>query len=279
MHLPLAALLILLSGTTSLTPLKGFDLPTAMRALFGNYDPATGSSTYDVPQSNQIDLASFHRGDKIAVRPFWIGITSENGTRKVVLLFYSVPLEEFQSAPAGQRRFDCHACVPLVGAAVFLHTGGQWAVESSRTAVSRAGGWGQPPGRVRIINIGPRHIGIEMIDSDSSQGQTTETVRLLIPWREKINEALSRTIADDDKGICGDHDSLPCYANRVRLKFVPGANPDYYDLTLTRSGTDMTEGAKPRIKLVHGLEKLYFKDGSYVMTEKHGDTAPWWQDP
>lgn len=261
--------------STKLNAPSGFDVSSAMSTLFGNYDAGKQLSYYDVPKSAVIDLhgSSFERGDDIEVRPFWIASTKEGDTRRVILLTYAVPsTKDYAPAFEGDEPFSCHACAPLIGAAVLVESEPGWKVESSRTAVTQSGGWGRPPDSVRIVHVGPRRIGIEITDTDTGQGQTTSSKTLLVPWEGKINEALVRVVRDDDKGMCGK-DSLPCYSNRKKPVFVSGTNPDYYDVVLTLSGTDITESDPIIRKHVHGTERLQFRNGTYETESKQGDTT------
>lgn len=260
-------------GTLAAPP--EFDIPTAMAALFGNYDASRRVSFYDVPQTTVIDLygSSFELGDDIDVRPFWISSIQEDHTRKAVLLTYAVPsAKDHPPAFDGDEPFSCHACAPLIGAAIFVKSANGWEVDSSRAVATRAGGWGRPPEAIRIVRIGPQRLGVEIRDADTGQGETTSSTTLLVPWKGKINEALVRSIADDDKGMCGK-ESLPCYSNRKRMNFVSGKDPEYYDIVLTLSGTDLSDSDPITRKDVRGTERLEFASGFYRTEFKQGDTT------
>jgi hypothetical protein len=252
---------------------SGFDLPAAMQSLFDNYNAESKSSKYDVPQTTLFDLdhSGFERGDDIIVRPFWISSIEELRRRKVVLLAYAVPdVQNYEPLFEGDSPFSCHVCAPLIGAFIFSHEEGQWRVENSRTVVTQAGGWGKPPEDVRIVKIGPNRIAISIRDNFLAQGQTTTIDRLLIPWKGKVNEALARVVADDDKGMCGkEKPAQPCYANSRSLRFLSGSNPDYYDLVLTLSGTDIARNGAS-VKPVRGIEKLSLKEGIYKTVSSTG---------
>src|ERR1700721_3284056 len=64
----------------------GFDIPAAMRSLFGNYEPKTDSSRYNIPQSTIYSLkgSSFEIGDDILVRPLGASTAIDDGNGKVV---------------------------------------------------------------------------------------------------------------------------------------------------------------------------------------------------
>lgn len=237
-----------------------------MRTLFGNFDPATQSSVYDVPQTTIVDLGGFERGDEIRLRTWMVLQATEAGVPKTILLTYAIPLRD--------QTFDCHACRPLIGAAVFEKSDHEWKVENSRTVASVAGSFGQPPEFARIVNIGPKKIAIEITDGDEGQGQTTTVKTLLVPWEGKVNETIERVIADDNKGSeCGDPNTLPCYEYHRQMKFVPGTNAEYYDVVVDLSGTDITDSEPFRLVKVNATERLEFKTGKYVRLFKKGDTT------
>jgi len=253
-----------------------FDVPAAMRTLFGNFDPKTESSDYDVPQTTVLDLtgSDFKVGDDIVVQPLRTLEAIENGKRKVILLTFAVPKESFGPSPDYLDRFQCHACAPLIGAAVFVRGDAGWSVESSRTVVARGGGFGHPPTEFRIVAVGPHRIGIEMTYGDIGQGEESISKVIMVPWDGKVDMALRYIAANNNKGACGaDADGMPCFSNHRRLEFVVDANRDYYEILLRLSGTDMTEAEPYRSKAVRGWERFTFKDGAYMMTKRVGDTT------
>ena len=134
------------------------------------------------------------------------------------------------------------------------------------------GGWGQPPESYRAVRIGPRRVGIEITHGETGQGETISFTSLLVPWDGKVNRALARVVSDDDKGGCGK-DLLPCYANHKKLEFVPGKDPDYYDVVLTLRGTDITAKERTVTKRMHGTERLEFVNGGYRTVSKQGDVT------
>lgn len=253
----------------------GFDLPAAMSLLFGNYNAMTSTSSYTIPQTTALDLKGsfFKIGDKTIVRPSWVSSVEEGGKRKIVVLTYAVPDQE-PITPSNETpdSFDCPPCSPLMGVAIFVHDRDAWKIESSNTMVSPLGGFGQPLKYVKIVKIGLHRIGIEFFDGSIGQGETTLSKWLLVPWKNGVNIALTRVISDDNRGGCGKYaGGLPCYANKRSLVFIPGSNPEYYDIVLTLTGTDLSDGKPLRLKKVNGFEKLSFIDGIYKTVQKTGD--------
>lgn len=140
----------------------GFDLKEAMNALFGNFDPKTGSSHSSISQATASRLQDswFKNGDEIIVRPLRILEAQEDGKHKSILVTFSVP----------KVNFDCHACRPFIGVVVFVRNGDRWEVESRGDMITYSGGFGEPSRDFRVVHVGPGRIGIQMTDSDEGQG-------------------------------------------------------------------------------------------------------------
>jgi len=67
----------------------------------------------------------------------------DNGIKKFLLLTKSIPV----GAP-----FGCHACAPLIGAAIFSKKNNFWKVESQNKFLLYAGEYGQAPLAKLILN-------------------------------------------------------------------------------------------------------------------------------
>jgi hypothetical protein len=253
-----------------------FDVSSAMTALFDNFNQTLGYSTYDVPQSTTVDLhgSSFERGDDVAVYPYWAASGVDNGKEKVFLLTYAVPIgENGRVGFEGDLPFECHACWVLVGAAVFVKTENEWHVESSRTAVTGGGGWGEPPAKAELVHVGPRRLGIEIIDENGGGGETTAEAKLVIPWGGKVNEALATPILEEAEGACGPNPNkeVQCAAYKRKLEFIPGKNPDYYDVLLSLRGFGEESERSRRPRRLRGSERLEFVGGVYEKLYRVGD--------
>ena len=138
----------------------------------------------------------------------------------------------------------------------------------------RGGGFGYPPNIFQIIYIGPHRIGIEVINYYTGQGETSEGIAILIPWKGKINEALIAMRSDENSDGCGkDADNFPCYSNKTTMALVPGENSEYFDIVLKRSGTDVTDHEPYKAKPIHGYERLSLADGYYKIVQQAGVSA------
>lgn len=246
-----------------LTLPDGFGLAEAMSRLYGNYDAAksvsTASTPPDVPQPSSYFGSSSH----IRVRSFFATTVDEKGEKRLFLLTYGTPAEEHLD-------FGCHACAPLVSAFEFSFYKGQWTLTASCKNPLVFGQWGFPPD-ASVLKIGPGSWAVKFEDHYSGQGETTIAIALFVPWNGAFDPALKRWMGDDDAGTCAPG-LLPCYANHKDMKFVAGPDPNYFDVLLTLSGTEMTGEMPFRIRSVSGVERLRFENGKYKSLFRSGDT-------
>lgn len=231
-----------------------FDLANAMKSIYGNFDEAAKTSVFIVPEDFPHHF--FEQGDRAVASAFFIAKGRDSGAEKMFLVIDAVlPMPTY---------FKCHACAPLIGAAVFVKSGGAWRIESSSTAILVDGNSGYPPD-ARLIEIGPQRMGIELKDTYVGQGSTTTFIAMLIPWHGEIRDAIEVIIGDDDLGEC--RKGVDCYKTRRQVRLVRGANPDYDDVVVTTSGTERDEkrGAVVRVR---GVETWRFSEGKYLREGK-----------
>ncbi len=180
----------------------GFDLAFAMNALYGDYDAANGTSTSAATVSGP-EFMNFPAGQKITVKPFFAAASSITG--EVFIATYSVP---------ATGEFDCHACAPLLGLAVFQKSGTTWKIEASEKPDIIFGQYGNPP-TAQLFQFGERHIGIQLNNTDGGQGVLDTLVMLLVSWNGGFSQAWSGLVSSDDSMYCGR-------ANNVALLRLQG---------------------------------------------------------
>jgi hypothetical protein len=236
-----------------------FDSTTAMRILFGNYDPVIKASLYRVPYGAVQD-PNFADKDELRARSFFVQDTTENGVHKYYVLSWA--------KPAGQP-FDCKGCAPLISAGVFVSGSNGWQLESVGRAAIVFGDFGKPP-EAQLVQIGPQHHAF-LLRSTSTQSQTTTTQALLVPWAGNVQDAMQWVGANNNQDDCGG--AYPCFGYQRDLKFVSTPNSEFDDVVLALSGTDMSQKAPFNRHKVNGTERLQFHDGRYMQVEKTGQTV------
>jgi len=227
--------------------------------FYGNYDAKKKTSTVTFPKTEPVRIA----GEPMIVRGLFHTLSGDPAAPNFVLLTYAVP--------ASDERYYCHACAPTIGMAVFSQKGAGWTMTASNGAVTDAGGFGEPPKDVGLVEIGINHQAVRIIEVDEG-GETTGVLLILVPWNGTVNLALERIVADDDAGMCGTPDDLPCYANHRTVAFLRSEKTEYFDLELSLSGTDLSEGKHSNhARVVLGNEELRLENGKYVQISRQGD--------
>jgi len=165
--------------------------------------------------------------------------------------------------------YECHACLPSIGVAVFEKRAQQWVLESSNAAVGFYGGWGNPPG-VDLVEVGPEKHGIVLSTDDIAQGFAWSTKSLLLPIGETVVEAWEIQDENDNLGSIDPDDKenheVP-YRASATFKFLPGdeiaeGTRKYYELEVISRGEDREDYNHP-IKPENWTEIYRFRDGKY----------------
>jgi hypothetical protein len=235
-----------------------------MKILYGNYDVKTQTSVVPLPKEKSSFPTSGE--EQMTIRMLFNAFSGDAGAQSFVLVTYAVP--------ASKQDFDCHACAPTIGMAVFSQKGLKWSIDASNRAITSSGEWGKPPTDIQLVQVGPNRRAVKFIDVGGGQGETTAVLQLLIPWNGTVDLGLEQIIADDNKGGCDSKGRLPCYANHRSVTFIRNDHVEFYDLELKLTGTDSPlsgTSASMRARKVHGLQIFKFENGKYVQVSRQGD--------
>jgi hypothetical protein len=176
---------------------------------------------------------------------------TEDGKEKLLVLGYITP-EPIDN-------YGCHACVPLLGGAIFLKQGSGWIPES----VNKIIGWGDPLeiGRFGIVLIGPKKYGVAMYISDAHQGYEDVRAEILVPHEGNLNVAL-------DAGYIEKPGEAACMDNKdavspqsVDMKFETVNNSDYYDAVVQ---VQYNDGTCEKFVRQDKTTRYRLRDGKYV---------------
>lgn len=173
---------------------------------------------------------------------------SEGGKEKLLVVGVITTSEE--------RIDSCHACVPVIGGAIFIKQGSKWVVESEQKII----GWGGPygsEGDISVVQIGKNKYGVSIRDTDMSQGYESLGIRLLVPYNGKLVEALQDGFSESpSEGAC-DPNPLP---QSFDVKFVPVNNAEYFDI-VTRA--KFNEGNCEHYVRQNKVKRYRFHNGTY----------------
>ncbi len=247
-----------------------FSIASAMLSLYGNVGPVTQNPTgqnslWTVASDSASDPdGNFVPGTTVMVKPFFTATAVDGGVEKVFLLTYAILRKT--NPKTAKVMFGCHACAPLIGMATFVRGEGGWKRESLGRDVTLYGQFGGPPD-AKLVQIGQNRMGVELSMIYGGQDEFTDTVSLLVPWAGKVTRAFFATTSDRFDG-CETGSSVPCYSYSRKLEFVPGENPDYFDILLILSGTEVTDSEPIRKIPVTGTERWRFSQGKYTRVSR-----------
>jgi hypothetical protein len=290
---PVAALLFLCGcqrkPPTSSVP-RPFDLNDAMEHWYGRYDRSTQTARANLPDHPDVDLAGswFAPKDPVDIVVVFDAPYQQAGHPRHVIVAAAVPHRSDKPGRPGDSTFNCFACQPVIGMAVFTLRLNTWVLESENEAVDIAGSRGLPPS-FRLVTLGTELHGVRSEAHIEASDFSSARMSLLVPWQDDISRAFAGEIAYSNRNACGPESPMrePCYAweRKDALVSVPGQ--DYDDLVLSGSGTipapqpklppkGQAKAAKRRGKAAPppepapavvpytAVERLRFRDAVYV---------------
>jgi hypothetical protein len=256
-----------------------FSTDEALKQLYHEYDPGTKTAQWVYTKEQQA------KGRDDLCQYLDEGNLKENHTVSVSVLFtVQVPEGDatriyFATSATPARypgEYDCHACAPAIGAAVYVWKDQRWVLESANTAVEFSEGWGNPP-EIDIVVVGHQKHGLLLSSSDEGQGFASSGKELLFPLGKTIEKVWSIEDESDDFVAADptDKDSPPPYRSSAAFRFLSGddgaANRDgagdYYDIEVISRGISMQDYAHP-LKPENWIEIYSFNDGKYNLLRR-----------
>ena len=246
-------------------PLSRFD---ALRQLYRNYDPEKNTAQWDCPKEQNSEGP--HTGwlcwaeySPVSVEVLLMAEVGEDET-------YLVASAKPAHAPAG---YDCHACAPAIGVAVFAAREGKWTLQSANPAVGFYGGWGAPPD-INLVNVGLGKRGLLLSTEGIAQGFAWSSKVLLMPVGTTVAEVWSIQDEQDNSGAY-DPDDKPFkqvpYRSSAAIRFYIAdpndADSSGYDeievISRGNSSKDLVH-----LKPENWTEIYHFKDGKYKLLSR-----------
>lgn len=268
----LILLFMFLCAMSSLQAQARLSLPDALGQLYQNYDPDHGTAQWQCTKGQEETPKTegwpcWKEYATVVVSVVLMMEVGENGTDKVYLVASAKPAN-FPSV------YDCHACAPAIGVAVFQATEGDWALRSANPAVGFYGGWGKPP-EVSIVPVGLQERGFLLSTSDIAQGYAWSSKTLLLPIGRTVAEVWSIQDQQDNHGAIDPDDKLNKqvpYRSSAAFKFVSkepaGADEDWeghYDIEVISRGAISKDLI--HLKPENWTELYRFSDGKYRLLQ------------
>lgn len=230
-----------------------FDDAKAMKLLFGNYNLKEKSSKLRLTAAEikELDMNGVEDGrasDMFASvylsKPF-----SQLIIERRMLLFTLTPPE-----------FECHACQPALGGALFSKVEGGWRLDSVNRHILTNGAYGGLPDP-KVIKLGKERMGIALEVGFTSTGETSGGLDLIAEVDGKLKKVFSMDETfGDNSGNCGE-DLGPCWSFQSKYSYVPGGNEEWYDVAVATSGTEKNDQGD--IVPVKKNRRFVFRNGKY----------------
>lgn len=174
--------------------------------IFGNYNTVHQSSIWNNMNLGKQEVDSFWEKRTGIVSKVLFQTYEENGNKKIILLTRTVPIG---------ITFECHACLPLLSATVFIRNKGKWNIESQNRFLMYGGEYAISP-QAKLISVGNNKHGL-LLEFEHWGGGANKEIVILIPYKKSITNAYQETIDYDNFSDCGW--SIQCAAYTAKFEF------------------------------------------------------------
>lgn len=163
---------------------------------------------------------------------------------------------------------QCHACIPVIGGAVFVKDNDKWVLESENKYIAITGKWGwmvfpdnvYKNNPIKMIKIEPKKWALMYKMNDIHQGYENIWIQLIIPYKNTIINALPGFwLEGATPGACPDN-PLAETKQDIRLFYSTNQLSDYYNITLVKY---VNKGSCDNIKPTKISERFIFENGHY----------------
>lgn len=228
-----------------------FSEKKAFEFLYGNYNEEQKEANWRPTKEELAKISSsantssqIFENNEFYITPVLVAPFLEAGTEKNLLITAALPPE-----------YDCHACAPMISAALFKKNANNWELEFEQKYLFELGSYGTAPD-AKLVKIGNDKYGVLFETGDTGQGYTYEGLSLVTKLDKGFQKILEVETGGDNSGTCGD-ELGPCWKFSSKYEFIPGKNPNFFDFKIMTSGT---KGEENNIVPVNE-NKLYQFDG------------------
>ena len=232
-----------------------FDKLKALKAIYGELTLLKDGSYGEPAIWRDIAVPKplstyYHRDSKADVRTAFDSQITEDGIERHVIITYSVPAEGF---------FQCHACAPLIGGAVFKRSADGWIIESQNKYITVIGKWGKTEKEnIAIIEIGSGRYGVLFRGSDIHQGYMSNYISLIVPYKNSLVESLQFFV----EGPSIDECTGSSWEQDIELSTVRNRKDrdGYY---IMKASIRYNKGDCGHVRPVKERRSYYFNKGKY----------------
>jgi len=203
---------------------------SVMRLMYGTYDATSKRSTWDISKEG---FDNVWGGGGFQTKTAYSSVNLAKYFQQAGIDRYIVVTE------TTEPNNDCHVCGIIIGGAVFSKVNNGWRLDALNKDITGLGAWGRGPGG-ELVKIGSNKYGVLFRSGDAHQGFTSEAVTIIGDVGNSIKELVTITDTAGGNGGVG-HPDVPEFEYNSVIEFVPGNDTNYFDLSVTKSGTKMSE--------------------------------------
>lgn len=207
-----------------------FSIPKAMEVVYGLYDKNIECSRWVCKPHEEKTFAAKLSGDgALYSRASGVHEIKEGEDRRMLLLT--------ETLARGKEGWEsCHACAPIVGAAMFMEVEGDWYIEALRKDLDEIGSWGEMPPS-KLVQIGPQAWGARLDYGSTNQGITEGGMELIGIAKDRFEVLADLETNFSNEGMFFEGaEADGAYAFDSEISFEPSDNPEYWDLIVTTTG-------------------------------------------
>jgi len=222
----------------------------AMQILYPRYDPASKRAEVEF-SAEDAQSGNFSEDEPVYAKAFFAKLYQEGGADKFILLTQGQPEEN-----------DCHACGPVIGAAILKKSGSAWQVEVAQKSIGRYGSWGEPY-KPSLVKLGPDKYAVFLEWAASGQGHNSGGFYVLTTVNGYFREVLDfETYSDNSNASVAREDFLKSAA---KYEFVSRAGSAYYDIRVRTTGTrGVGKGRRAVLRPFVKVDGFRFEGERYV---------------
>lgn len=260
-YLKIAVSIIIVSaiGTTSiLLRSPALSEEQGLTMIYGNYDRVNKYANWiNIPFPDKKDAEGYFEEKKGFVKVISLQPYHENGKNKVFLLTKTIPT----NIP-----FDCHACLPLIGATVFVAKNRRWEIEAQNQFIMYDGEYGELP-TVKLIQVGHDKFGLSL--EFGHIVVRDKELSILIPYNKSIMQAHNEVVYYENFNDCEFSKSIPCEAYTASVSFNKSNEGAYHNLKVEKFGTTYSEKRNKSMPVDETIT-YQFTNGKYKEISRTG---------
>lgn len=239
-----------------------FTREKAMEVVYGYYDKNMECSKWvcSVPEKAEFGEKVNSQGELHTRASGIFDYQTEEGKQKILVTeTLSREKDDWE---------ECHACAPILGAAIFSELEGDWFVMALRKNLGVYGAWGKGPEK-ELIQIGENHFAILLKEAYTAQGIENGSQLLIGLDADSFKVLLDLPTSYSNEGMYYEdfHPEL-AEAYDSELSFIAEPGQDHYDLIVTTQGKRMVSigDGKEEVRPFSEKKRFTLDKGRYRVT-------------